>query len=194
MNSIYGKTGETTDGKMGNIFNPVIVASITGISRSILYSFIIKNRIEKDVVMMYTDSVCSKKKLDISSKKLGEFSFDFEGSVYALQNGFYSKNGKWDRSRGIGQIGDDSIEHKETHVDEQGRIKYSFEKLRVGTIKQNILRGTLGNIGKFSKVTKELNLNADRGRMWFGRLTDIRKKEHNTSIPFNLSVFEYTKI
>ena len=143
---------------------------------------------------MYTDSICSRKKLDVSSKKLGEFSFDFEGSVYALQNGFYSKNGKCDRSRGIEQIGDESIEHKETHIDEQGRRKYSFEKLRVGTIKQNILRGTLGNIGKFSKVTKELNLNADRGRMWFGRLTDIRKKENNTSVPFNLSVFPHKEI
>ena len=180
LNSIYGKTGQITDGKMGNIFNPVIVASITGISRAMLYSFIIKNGIELDVVMMYTDSVCCKRKLGTNSKKLGEFSLDFEGSVYALQNGFYSKNGKWERSRGIGQIGDESIEHKETFVDNQGRIKYSFEKLRVGTIKQNIMKGTLGNIGKFYKVTKKLNLNADRGRMWFGRLTDIRKKENNT--------------
>jgi len=114
LNSIYGKTGQTTNGKMGNIFNPVIVASITGISRSILYSFIVKNGIEKDVVMMYTDSVCSRRELDVSSKNLGEFSFDFEGSVYALQNGFYSKNGKWDRSRGIGQIGNRQIEHLDT--------------------------------------------------------------------------------
>jgi len=30
--------------------------------------------------------------------------------------------------------------------------------------------------------------------MWFGKLTDVRKKEHNMSVPFNLSVFDYRKI
>ena len=62
--------------------------------------------------------------------------------------GFYARNGKWDRSRGIGSIEDDSIEHKETFVDSKGRIKYSFVKTRVGTIRQNIGRGILEKIGK----------------------------------------------
>ncbi len=43
--------------------------------------------------MMYTDSICARKKLYIDSKKLRLFSFDFEGSVYALQSGLYSKDG-----------------------------------------------------------------------------------------------------
>ena len=42
---------------------------------------------------MYTDLVCTRKKLDIDSKKLGLFSFDFEGSAYALQSRLYSKDG-----------------------------------------------------------------------------------------------------
>jgi len=66
--------------------------------------------------------------------------------------------------------------------------------MRVGTIKRNILQGTLEKIGKFENQTKELNLNADRGRLWVGRITDVRKKEHNVSSPFDLSVFEYSKI
>ena len=70
----------------------------------------------------------------------------------------------------------------------------SFDKVRVGTIKRNILQGTLQNIGKFHTETKELNINADRGRMWWGRLTDVRLKEHNVSSPFDLSVFEFSKI
>jgi len=193
LNSIYGKTGQRVNGRIGNIFNPALASTITGISRSLLYDFIIKNGIEKDVVMMHTDSICCKKKLDVNSKKLGEFSLDFEGSVYALQSGFYSKNGKW-KSRGIGQLGDDTILHKDTFVDEKGRIKYSFDKVRVGTIKRNILEGTIDKIGRFEKQTKNLNINADRGRMWWGRLTDVRKKEHNVSTPFDLSVFEYSKI
>ena len=194
LNSIYGKTGQRVNGRIGNIFNPAIVSTITGISRAMLYRFIMEHKIEKDVVMMYTDSICSKKKIEIESKKLGEFSFDFEGSVYALQSGFYAKNGHFEKSRGIGQIGDQTILHKDTIVDAKGRIKYSFDKVRVGTIKRNILQGTLQNIGKFQTETKELNINADRGRMWWGRLTDVRLKEHNVSSPFDLSVFEFSKI
>jgi len=37
---------------------------------------------------------------------------------------------------------------------------------KVGTLKQNLLKGTFDNIGKFSKVTRELDINADRGRFW----------------------------
>ncbi len=69
-----------------------------------------------------------------------------------------------------------------------------FEKLRVGTIKRNILKNSLENIGKFYTETKELNLNGDRGRIWWGRLTDVRKKEHNLSSPFPLPEFPVNKI
>jgi len=103
LNSIYGKTGQTVNGKIGNIFNPAIVSTITGISRAMLYQFITEHRIEKDIVMMYTDSITCTRKLNVHSEQLGEFSLDFEGSIYALQSGFYAKNGKWEKSRGIGQ-------------------------------------------------------------------------------------------
>jgi len=106
----------------------------------------------------------------------------------------YGNRIKWEKSRGIGQIGDYTILHKDTFVDSKGRIKYSFDKIRVGTIKRNILQGTLEKIGKFQTETKELNLNADRGRLWIGRLTDVRKKETNYSSPFMLPVFDYSKI
>ena len=55
-------------------------------------------------------------------------------------------------------------------------------------------RGTFGNIGKFSKVTRKLDLNADRGRFWLGRLTDVRKKETNYSTPFSFPEFDPDKI
>ncbi len=194
LNAIYGKTGQTTDNKMGNIFNPAIVSTITGIARAMLYSCIMKHGIEKEVIMMYTDSICSKKKLDLDSKEMGEFSSDFEGSIYALQSGFYAKNDIWEKSRGIGSIGDESINHKETTIDSKGRIKYSFEKLRVGTLKENLNRGTLEKIGSFYTASKQLNVNGDRGRLWHGRLTDVRLKEHNVSSPFPLPLFDVTKI
>lgn len=52
----------------------------------------------------------------------------------------------------------------------------------------------LEKIGSFYEETKNLNINGDRGRMWLGRLTDVRLKEHNISVPFNLDVFDVTKI
>lgn len=194
LNSIYGKLGQTTDNKMGNMFNPVMVSTVTGIARAMLYSCIMDNGIENDVIMMYTDSICSKKKLNLGSDILGEFSFDFEGSIYTLQNGFYSKNDIWEKSRGIGSIGDDSIDHKETIIDSKGRIKYLFEKLRVGTLKENLNSGNLEKIGSFYTAIRYLNINGDRGRIWHGRLTDVRLKEHNISSPFPLPLFDVTKI
>jgi len=34
----------------------------------------------------------------------------------------------------------------------------------------------------------------DWNRFWIGRLTDVRKKETNYSVPFNLDVFDVSKI
>ena len=78
--------------------------------------------------------------------------------------------------------------------EEDGKIKYTFEMTKVGTLKENLRRGTFDNIGKFSKVTRDLDINADRGRFWIGRLTDVRLKEHNISKPFPLPLFDVTKI
>ena len=159
-----------------------------------LYRTIIENDMEKDVVMMYTDSITTTKKLNFDSKKLGDFSCDFEGSIYALQSGFYAKNDKFEKSRGIGQLGDETIIHKETKIDSKGRLVYEFEKIRVGTLKLNIKNKTLGNIGAFTKHKRNLKLNGDRGRLWWGRLTDVRLKEHNISVPFPLPEFPVDKI
>jgi len=73
-------------------------------------------------------------------------------------------------------------------------LVYEFDKIKVGTLKINIKKGNLDNIGAFTTETKKLKLNGDRGRFWIGELTDIRLKEHNISTPFNLSVFDYSKI
>jgi hypothetical protein len=194
LNSMYGKTMQTTENKMGNMFNPVLGTTICGKARAMLYETIMNNDMERDVIFLYTDSIATTKKLNLDSKKLGEFSEDFEGSIYALQSGFYSKNGYFERSRGIGQLGDETILHKDTKVDSKGRLVYEFEKKRVGTLKLNIKQKTLDNIGAFTTVKRNLKLNGDRGRMWFGKLTDVRLKERNVSTPFNLTIFDSTKI
>jgi len=51
-----------------------------------LYRFVMENNIEIDVVFFAIDSVCTTKKLEYNSDKLGEFSFDNTANdVYVLQ-------------------------------------------------------------------------------------------------------------
>ena len=84
--------------KIGNLFNPVIFAFITGFCRAQLYDFVRKHDIERETVFFAVDSTCTTKKLDVNSIKLGDFSFDNEAKdVFVLQNGFYSKDEKWIR-------------------------------------------------------------------------------------------------
>ena len=49
------------------------------------------------------------------------------------------------------------------------RLVYEFEKTNAGTINQNIIQGTLENIGSFTTVKENLKLNEDRGRHWWGK-------------------------
>ena len=111
LNSIYGKTGQSVNHKIGNLFNPVIFAFITGFCRAQLYDFVRKNDIERDVVFFATDSICTTKKLDVNSTKLGNFSFDNEASdVFVLQNGFYRFNKKW-KQRGLEKLNGKEIDN-----------------------------------------------------------------------------------
>jgi len=85
LNSIYGKTGQSVNHKIGNLFNPVFFAFITGFCRAQLYDFVRKYDIEKNVVFFATDSICTTKKLDVNSNRLGDFSFDDEADdVFVL--------------------------------------------------------------------------------------------------------------
>jgi hypothetical protein len=79
-------------------------------------------------------------------------------------------------------------------MDSKGRLVYEFEKTRVGTIKMNIKNKTLEKIGSFYKVKRNLKLNGDRGRQWWGKLTDVRLKERNISTPFSFPIIDPTKI
>ena len=66
-----------------------------------------------------TDSICTTKKLDIDSHKLGESSFDNTADdVFYLQNGIYRFNGKW-KQGGFGKPEGKEIEHLES-VEKQG--------------------------------------------------------------------------
>ncbi|MDH5463593.1 MAG: DNA polymerase [Nitrosopumilus sp.] len=188
LNSIYGKTGQVIEHKIGNLFNPVIFASITGICRAQLYDFVRKNDIEKEVVFFATDSICTRKKLDIDSGKLGDFSFDgMANDVFVLQNGFYRFNGKW-KQRGLGKLNGKEIEHLDT-FEKDGRLYYSFNVLRSNRLRSAILQNRIKDIGKIKPQVREFNLNADRKRFWLGRIESIDDKIMNESMPLQLKYF-----
>lgn len=193
LNSIYGKTGQKVNRIIGNLFNPVIFASITGITRAQLYRFITENNLAPETIAFATDSICVTKKLDIDSEKLGEFSFDDEADdVFYLQNGFYRFNGMW-KQRGFGNLGSKEIEHLET-FEKDGNLYYKIKMNRNTRLRSGIIQNRINDIGKISTITKKVNLNADRKRQWFGKLTGIDNISYNNSMPLSLNWIEKENI
>ena len=191
INSIYGKTGQVST-RIGSLFNPVLFAFITGYSRAMLYQFMKKHKLQNDIVAFATDSICTTKKVNVNSEKLGEFSLDGTGDdCYFLQNGFYRINGTW-KQRGIGKLGSKEIEHLDT-IQRDGKLFYSFKVNRVGRLRNSIITNNLSNIGKFQIYEKQINLNADRKRMWMGELDGINDKS-NGSVPLSFNHFTLEQI
>lgn len=189
LNSIYGKTGQKINRIIGNLFNPVIFAFITGYARARLYRFVFDHGIERQVVAFATDSICCTKKLDVDSDKLGEFSFDGSADdVFFLQNGFYRFNGKW-KQRGFGKLSGKEIEHLET-FGKDGKLFYKIRIMRSSRLRTSIIQNKISEIGKIKEVVKQFNLNADRKRLWLGKIESVDSKVMNDSMPISLNHFD----
>ncbi|AJM92695.1 hypothetical protein [Nitrosopumilus piranensis] len=136
-----------------------------------------------------TDTVCTTITLDIDSEKLGEFSLEEKADdVFVLQNGFYRFNGKW-KQRGIGKLGSKEIEHLDT-IEKDGKLFYKFKVLRAGQLRSSIIQDNIEGIGKFSEMTRQIDLNADKKRTWLGNITNINEQTTNYSIPICLNYFK----
>ncbi len=193
LNSIYGKTGQKIKGRIGNLFNPVIFSFITGFARAQLYRFVMENNIEREIVAFATDSICTTKKLNFDSDKLGEFSHDASANdVFYLQNGFYRFNGKW-KQRGLGKLKGKEIEHLNT-FERNGRLYYKFIVMRNNRLRSSILQDDIKEIGNIKPNVREVNLNADRKRFWLGMIERIDSKTMNESVPISLSHFKKVNI
>ena len=189
LNAIYGKMGQKQNRRIGNIFNPVIFAYITGYARAQLVSFVKEHKVEKDVVAFATDSVCITKELDVNSSDLGGFSLDKHGKdVYFLQNGFYRFNGSW-KLRGLGKLGRKEIEHIDT-IERDGRLYYKYQVMRTKKLASAIISNQIEQIGVLTKEFREVNLNGDDKRFWLGRLEDINDLKSNKSTSLNPTYFE----
>ena len=175
LNSMYGKTGQLYRNRIGNLYNPVMFSFITGTARAMLYNFAKENKLENEIVSFATDSICTTRKINLKSAKLGEFSLENEANdVFFLQNGFYRFNGKW-KQRGLGKLGTRDIEHLDT-FEKDDKLFYRFKMTRANRLRSSILSNKLSEIGKITEKTREVNLNADKKRFWFEPLTGINHK------------------
>jgi hypothetical protein len=193
MNSIYGKTGQKVNRVIGNLFSPVIFASITGSTRAQMYRFVIDKDLEDDVVSFATDSICTTKDLDLKSSRLGDFSLDRRGDdVYYLQNGIYRFNGKW-KLRGVGSTGGKTVEHIET-IEKAGRLYLVLTPTRSASLRECIIQNRIQDIGKIRPIRRLVNLNADRKRLWLDRLKSLDDGVCNDSMPISLNYFTKEEI
>ena len=180
--------GQKVNRRIGNLFNPVIFAYITGFARAQLFSFVKENNLERDVVSFATDSVCVTRKVDVDSDELGKFGLDkYAEDVYYLQNGFYRFNGSW-KLRGLGKLGRKDIEHIDT-IEKDGRLYYKYLVNRTKQLASAIIQNKFDEIGRINQETREVNLNGDNKRFWLERLENINDKKMNNSSSLNPEFF-----
>jgi hypothetical protein len=193
LNSIYGKTGQKVERVIGNLFNPVIFAFITGYTRAQLYRFVVDNGLERDTVAFATDSICTTRDLELNSSQLGDFSLDKSGNdAYYLQNGIYQFDGKW-KERGLGSLNGKTIEHVDT-IEKDGRLYLKLQVTRSTRLRSSILRGHIQDIGKIEPKIRLVDLDADRKRFWLGKLQSVNNKLCNDSMPISLNHFAKAEI
>ncbi len=59
--------------------------------------------------------------------------------------------------------------------------------LRPNRLRSSILQNSISDIGKFSEFECEINLNADKKRLWFDQRSSIESKTMNVSMPLPLN-------
>lgn len=188
LNSIYGKTGQKKNG-MGNLFNPVIFVSITGVIRGLLYDFVMKNNLERDVLAFATDSILTKRKLELKSDKMGEFSFvKSADDAFVLQNGYNRMNDEW-KNRGIATMGGKTLNHLDTFV-KDGKLYLRLEELRNTRLRSGIILNKINEIGHLQPKIRQVDPNADNKRFWLGKIQTLDDKIMNESVPLSLTHFD----
>lgn len=70
----------------------------------------------------------------------------------------------------------------------------SANTINSNNAKESTIQLQFENIGKFTKIIKDFHINADRDRLWVGKLSDVRKHETNYSVPFSFPEFDPNRI
>ncbi|MGH2613339.1 MAG: hypothetical protein ACRDFB_09885 [Rhabdochlamydiaceae bacterium] len=85
------------------------------------------------------------------------------------------------------------IGHLET-FEKNGKLFYKIRVLRNSLLRKSIIENQISEIGKIKEVVKQVNLNADRKRLWLGNIESIDSKVMNESVPISLNYFAKEEI
>ena len=83
---------------------------------------------------------------------------------------------------------DRDVEHLETVV-KNGKLYLKFKVLRSSRLRSSILQDKLSEIGKIKIFEKEVNLNADKKRLWLGDIESIDSESMHDSVPILMNYF-----
>ena len=72
-------------------------------------------------------------------------------------------------------------------VEKNGNLYQIMKVLRVNRLRSSILSDSINEIGKFKKIERLVNLNADRKRKWFDNLTGVNDEKSINSMPNSMS-------
>jgi len=64
---------------------------------------------------------------------------------------------------------------------------YTYKVLRSNRLRSSILSDSVSDIGKFTTFERQVNLNADKKRLWFEKLRSIQEKKMIDSMAINLN-------
>jgi len=191
-NSMWGKFSESGKRRLpyGNYFTPVMASSIPAITRAKMYQTIQKYNLESDIISVATDAILTKRKLDLNSKLLGEFSYKEsteDDNVVIIQNGIMLSNNMLIKSRGFMKEGGKKIELSEIEIP-VGKQYMILKGKKPNTLIDSIRKGRIDKINKFEPYEKKINFNADHKRFWILDMKDINDKRMYESIPHNFPI------
>lgn len=150
--------------------NFIFASEITSRVRLRLYNAVMKN--PDKILMISTDSIISAEPLDLNlSDKIGDWKVEVWEEAYLIGSGiyFYRKGPEWEgKFRGF-KIPDSRVVDILNKILNSQRSKVSFSTLKRFSIQEaNRLHDeSLSNIIK--TVTRNLDLNFDKKRIWAGR-------------------------
>ena len=73
--------------------------------------------------------------------------------------------------------------------EKNGKLYYKFKILRNSRLRSSILQDSISDIGKIKEHTREVDLNADRKRLWLGEINSLDQKTMNESMALSLNYF-----
>ena len=85
------------------------------------------------------------------------------------------------------------IEHLDT-IEKNGKLYQVFKVLRVNRLRTSILSDSISDIDKFNVIERLVDLNADRKRLWFEKLTNVNDGKIIDSMPISLNYIEKNSI